>query len=190
MKIYDLKPGIEYRVKSCFVPDFSKKEIFVSENELFFRISHEYFPEKGRMYHKTKKQEYVSPSEIILLALYAEKNMNWADFFKYIELESYIVSFPDYHREYDSADRFGRERVLNDFKKFLMRRRTDYLIRYEIIDEMIDNNLKMAYVDVIVDRYGARITDRYKYRYKLCEKEQKGFILKLDATVMRGKNDD
>ncbi|MCP4131190.1 MAG: hypothetical protein GY754_09440 [bacterium] len=187
-KLYRLSTNTRYRIKGFFWPDFAQETSLEGENEITFKVIRD-----RKDIKKSGSKEIVrglSPSEVIHLALTAEKNRDWARVIKYIKIEEYIKSYPDFKKRYVEADIVEKNRIEQKFIKFLARERYDYLLDFWSIKEDPVDNSTIANVEVIVDRFGVRKTDRYKYRYTL-KKYKKyrnlWFITGFEATVLKGK---
>jgi len=182
--IYNLKEKSDYRVKSFFFPDFKENKVILSDNELKFKIAKTRIDIKRL---KKKGREIANtPIEIILLILNAEKSKKRDRFVKYINIEKFINSYSNYIGKYNRADDEEKLIIEKDFIKFLLRDRHDYILDYHILREEIDTENKTAYVNVIVDRFGVKITDRYKYRYTLEKAKNLWLVTDLEATIMKG----
>ncbi|MFC1669098.1 hypothetical protein ACFL20_01800 [Spirochaetota bacterium] len=185
-QIYKLNAGLKYRVKSFFLPDFGKKIVIKSINELSFKVK--------RAKRDRKKQDRLdikrglTPSETVLLALDAEKGKDWSRMIKHYDIEKYINSYPDYIRIYNLADRLEKQKIEKKFINYLSRKRFDYLLNFKIVNDEIDKNRRVAYVDVLVKRFGVIRHDKYKYRFTL-EKyighKDLWLITGYEATVLR-----
>ncbi len=188
--IYNLKSNKEYRVKSYFIPDFSTKSLIISTNELYFKInkqssaaSHSGIINTSKRYVPVRK---LSPKEVILLTLNAEKHR--MPFAKYLNIQRFIFSYPKYYHLYLKAGYNHKIQIEKDFITFLYRDRYDYILDFNITKENIKNN-KIAYVEVIVDRFGIKRTNRYRYRYTLTRKnihEPFWLITHVNAYVLKG----
>lgn len=184
-KLYTLEKENEYRVKGFFDPDIKNPGTIAGGNTLTFKItrSPDFTPRSGVV----RVSREVSPSEVVLLALTAEKERNWNNFFKYIKTENLINAYPEYVRLYNSADEIEKLKILEDFNKFLTRKRTDYIKEFSVLDEMILSDKNIAYVDVRVRRYGPRLPFVYRYRYTLEKFQRLWLIIDVDATVVKGE---
>ena len=182
--IYKLNLNTMYRLKSLFYPAFTNGSIIKSDNELSFKIREE------KRYNKPSGVEAVvrniSPAEVILLTLNAEKNKNWDGFIKYINIEKYINAYPEFVQRYLRANFEEKYQIEREFVKYLTRERDDYLLDYKIMKEEIENSNKIAYVDVIADRFGVQLTNRFKYRYTLEQYKSMWLIIDQEATIMKG----
>lgn len=183
--LYELKAGNEYRVRGFFLPDMGSPVALPSLNVLSFRIVRA--PGLVKKSGVVRQERGVSPSEVVLLALTAEKNGAWDRLYKYIKAESYIAAFPDYLRPYNAADEIEKLKILDDFAKFLARRRDDYIKDFSIADEIFLPDRDIAYVDVKVERYGPSLPFRYRYRYTLEKTGGNWLIIDLEATVAKGE---
>ncbi len=183
--LYDLRTGSEYRVRGFFLPDMQNPSALPSSNILSFKIVRA--PGLVKKSGVVRQERGVSPSEVVLLALTAEKNETWDRLYKYIKAESFINAFPDYVRLYNAADDIEKLKILEDFAKFLARHRDDYIRDFSVTDEVFLPGKNIAYVDVVVNRYGPRLPFRYKYRYTLEKTRDHWLIIDLEATVVKGE---
>jgi hypothetical protein len=181
-KIYNLDFNKKYRVKGFFSPDFADKYIIRSRNELSFLLK----KEKIKIKKDIIDFKEITPSEIIFLALSAEKIRNMDNMIKYYNTEKYIYSFPNFVKRYNVADDFNKNKIENEFISYLKRDRSDYILDFKIVKS--DSVDKFAIVEAIVNRYSSYISERYKYFFKLEKSDNNKYwqIIKLDATVMKG----
>ena len=183
--IYNLKIGVEYRVRGFFSPDVKSLQAIPSENQLTFKIV------KSRGFVKKsgieRMSRSISPSEIVLLVLTAEKNRDWDNFYKYIKLESYINAFSNYVRIYNEADGKKRLKIIDDFIKFLSRRRSDYIVNFKILEESVLKERNIAYVDAEVTRFGPKKPFVYTYKYTLERFRNFWLIIDVEAIVRKVK---
>jgi hypothetical protein len=184
--IYKLDINKLYRLKSLFYPSFDSGAdgAITSDNELAFKIIEE------KRYNKPTQVDNwtrnLSPQEVILLTLSAEKNKNWANYLKYINIEKYINAYPEFVQKYLRANYEEKSNVEYVFIKYITRERDDYLLDFKIMKEEIEKSKKIAYVDVMEDRFGIRATYRYRYRYTLEQYKSMWLIIDEEATVMKG----
>jgi hypothetical protein len=183
-KIFKLDLDTRYRVKSLFYPFVGEDIVLKSDNELSFSIIAE------KRYNKPSGleavQRSISPSEIMLLTLKAEKDKNWDDYLKFIDVDKYISAYPEYTQKYFRANFEEKARIEKDFIKYLTRDRDDYLIHYKILREEIENSKKTAYVDLIEERYGSRWNYRFQCRYTLEQYKNMWLVTDKVATVLKG----
>lgn len=181
-KIYNLKHMMEYRVKGYFFTDSNFSQAKPSENKLTFRIN------KSSGAIKKDGLEHIihniSPSEVILLVLTAEKNKNWINFIKYIKLPNYINAFSNFVRKYTIANKSSKNIILNNFRQFLTRERKDFIIDFKILKELLLNNRNIAFVETIVKRFGGKKPFTYKYKYTLEKYRDFWLITDIEATVL------
>jgi len=185
-RLYELAPGGKYRVRGYFFPDMEKNDTIQSDNELGFTVIR---PRMEAVSEQKAVSRDVLPSETVLLMLSAEKKGQLDRCLKYIEIEKYISSFPNFVRIYNTGDIEERQRIGEDFKKYLCRERDDYLMDFRIVKEETDPVRSIAFVDVIADRFGVKYTNRFRYRFTL-EKSDKStlwLVTGLDAKIMKGK---
>ncbi len=185
--IYKLEVNRKYRVKGYFFPNYTEDFVIQSENHLLFSVKKANIPERREK--RVTIERGLSPNEIILLVLNAEKNEEFQKMTKYLDISKYIQSFPNFVRRYQEADYNKKLLIEQEFITFLSKERDDYILDFKLINEEIDTRNKTAYVEVIVDRFGFRRTNRYKYRYTLEKKpdtENLWLVTGIDATVMKG----
>jgi hypothetical protein len=191
-KIYKLDAQGEYRVRVYFVPDPDRDFSQPSDNTLRFKITrsdvyatnwlHGPIREKGPRQGKFS----VSPREVVMLFLSAEKERNWDNYLKYIRLENYINSYPNFGKLYNGSDDAEKLKVEDDFVRFLKSDRSDYIIDFNVDRENIVEGKDIAYVDSRVNRYGSRYHYRYSYRYTLEKFESLWLITGVEASVKKG----
>lgn len=181
--VYKLEMNKEYRVQIRFSPDASTIEHFTGENIFTFRTyKSAVIPE----YRSIKRIERtISPSEIVMLFLHAEKNFNWDDYLKYIKLEDYIQAYPEYVREYRNADEIRKSIIIDEFIKFLKKKRSDYILDFQVLDEIIKEKNR-AFVYAEIKRYGPRVPFVYRYKYSLERFKSFWRITDVEATVLKG----
>lgn len=183
-ELFNLKYNEHYRVRSLVYPAFSQDMVLASKNELSFKM----IQDKG--YRKPSEVDSVdrsiSPKEVIMLALGAEKAGDWSNWIKYINIEKYINAYPEFVQRYYRANYEEKTDIEKEFIKFLTRDRDDYLVDFSIQKESIENDGKRAYVEVVVNRYGTRWIHRFRSRYTLEQYNNLWLITDEEATVMKG----
>jgi hypothetical protein len=182
--LYNLKLNIPYRVQGLFYPDFEESRLIKADNELTFRIVEQKHYNKPSEVDATERS--ISPKEVMLLTLRAEKDRDWNSWVKYVNVEKYINAFPEFVQKYLRANFEEKKEIEKDFIAFATRERDDYLVDYRIVDELIEKDRATAYVDVIVDRFGIRRTNRYKCRYTLEQYRNLWLVTDEEATVVKG----
>jgi hypothetical protein len=182
--LFKLRLNTAYRIQSLFYPTFEENRAIKSDNELSFRII------EARQYNKPSEVDAIerslSPDEVMSLTLKAEKNRDWDNWVKFFNIEKYINAYPEFVQQYSRATFEDKSRIEKDFVRFVTRERDDYLIDYKIIRQDIEKERKIAYVYVIVDRFGIRMTNRYKCKYTLEQYKNLWLITDEEATVMKG----
>lgn len=163
--LFDLKLNTMYRIQGLFYPDFEENRLIKADNELVFKIIEQNHYSKPSDVDAIDRS--ISPKEVMLLTLKAERDRDWINWIKYVNIEKYINAFPEFVQKYYRANYEEKKEIEKDFIAFATRERDDYLVDYRVIDEMIEKDRAVAYVDVIVDRFGIRKTNRYKCRYTL-----------------------
>ncbi|MFW5770774.1 MAG: hypothetical protein ACOCX9_05005 [Spirochaetota bacterium] len=181
--LYTIETGQSYRVRGYFFPDAGSARAIASDNVLNIDIIPVQTVQKESGVKQVKRS--ISPSEVVLLALSAEKNENWDLFRKYVDLDKYIQAFSRFARLYSQATEAEKLKILEDFNTFIERDRVDYLVDFSILNENIISEKGLAFVEVKVKRWGARYPFVYKYRYTLEEYRNFWLITNFDATVMK-----
>jgi len=182
-KVYNLKEG-HYRVKSYFIPNFSERYILYSENELSFHITAE---DSGTFKKEIGGDDStITPGEIVLLCLDAEKRKQWQKMLKYLNEQEYIYSFHRFVRPYNKAGPRERSEILISFRRFLARHRHDYIVNFNITREDLEPDKKFARVDAVVERYGPRKNEMFRYMYRLERRKNYWVINAVEATVLKG----
>ncbi len=191
-RIYNFEPEKNYRLRLHFFPfigeEADENKIIVSSNELSFKVINDkaYIPFQAKDPGGVK----LTPSEVVLLLLSAEKESKWERSLKYIDTDKFIHSYPDFSRKYDLADDYDKKIIEKDFIRFLINQRNDYLIDYRIINEEIDNTGLVSYVTVDAARNSMIRTQRMKYVYRL-EKNSEGdylwLVSGLEASITKGE---
>ncbi len=182
-EMYKLYTDREYRVKGFFLPDATTPKAIAGENVLSFKIV-----ELGKPIQKSgvkRVKRAISPSEIVLLFLNSEKEKNWNNYLKYIKIKSYINSYSNFVKGYNSADEKEKLNIEEDFIKFLSRDRIDYIINFKILSENITEEGK-AYVEALVKRFDRRMPVLYKYKYTLERYKELWLLTDVEATVVKG----
>jgi hypothetical protein len=184
--IYKLDNDKKYRVRAFLLPDVQAGTAIESDNELSFTVK-----ESRPFALKPDNNSAVrglTPSEVVLLHLSAEKSKNRDNYLKYLKIEKYIEAFPDFLGKYQRADSYGRDSIEREFIAHITGYRDDYLVDFQVNKQEIADNI--SYVDAVAVRAGARINFRYRYRYTL-ERSPGGsgpewVIINLEATVLKG----
>ena len=175
-----------------FSPDAADLNAIVSENLITFNILKFSSDIKksgiSRIKRFTSPARDFSPSEIVLLFLKAEKDRNWNNYFKYMDIEKYINAYPDYVRVFNEADKKNdieqKEKIILDFADFLKEERNDYIISYQVQKEL-QKNENTSYVEAQVTRSSAGNPFKYKYRYSLEKYENLWIITYVEVTVSK-----
>ena len=189
-RIYNFDIDKNYRLKLHFFPFIGdaddENKLVISSNELAFKIVNDrrYAPRT----EKNPDDMKLNPSEIVSLLLNAEKDNQIERAFKYINIEKFIYSYPDFSRKYDLADDYDKKVIEKEFIRSFVNKKNDYLVDYKIINEEIDRTGLISYVTVDASRSSMSRT-RLKYIYRL-EKDNKNdylwFVSGLEANIIRG----
>lgn len=181
---YNVNLNTTYRIQCLFYPAFVENTVVKSDNELSFKIVEE------KRYNKPSEvdaiERTISPKEVILLTLKAEKDRDWDIWIKYINVEKYINAFPEFVQKYIRANYEEKSLIEKEFVRYATRERDDYLVKYRIVREAVEKTRKIAYVDVIEERFGIKWNYRYKYRFTLEQYKNLWLITDEEATVMKG----
>ena len=166
--IYKFEKDRDYRLKLNFFPELGidgNSYALMSSNEVKFRVT------SDKLYSSKNKPDTSSisltPSEVVLLVLNSEYENRFSRGLKYIDIEKYINSYPDFTRRYNLADDFGKKIIEKEFIRYLTLKRKDYLLNFEIIKEEFLDSGTVAFVDVIAERKSILRPDKYRYRFRL-----------------------
>ncbi|MCL1910632.1 MAG: hypothetical protein FWG13_00290 [Leptospirales bacterium] len=185
-RVYKMQTGFSYRVRCYFVPDMGVRYVIHGKNELTFHVSG--LKENAGQPAPYSINRDISPSEIVVLALEAEKHSDMGKMLKYIDLEEFIKIEPNFMRSYSISGELERREILEKFRQYLLKPRRDYLIAFKVVEEGIDR--ETAFVDVLAERYSARVNDSYRYRFVLRKSRDFGtvwLITGLEASIFKGK---
>ncbi len=191
-KIYNLQEPGEYRVRAYFIPDPGNPFAVPSENILRFKIARPDVFASGSLYGPVRERAgdpskfSISPREVVLLFLTAEKEKSWQNYLKYVKLDSYINSFPDFGRIYNVSDDVEKLKIEDEFITFLKSRRHDYIIDFRVGGEFFVEGKRVAYVDSRVKRHGSPYRMDYDYRYTLEKFDSLWLITGIEASVKKG----
>ena len=188
-RIYRLQSDTDYRVKLHFFPfigDPDEDKLSISYNELKVRISRdrEYQPYKSA----DIKGVRLVPSEVVILLMDAEKDGYWERAIKFIDIEKFIHSYPDFSSKYDLADDRDKKIIEKDFIRYFISKRSDYLIDFTVVGEEVEPSGLVSYVSVVASRKSLIKPDRYKYVYRLEKNSIDDYIWMvsgLEATIVR-----
>jgi hypothetical protein len=190
-RIYNFNAEKNYRLKLHFFPYIGdaddENKMVISSNELSFKIVHDkiYAPAAEKNVNDIR----LNPSEIISLLLGAEKDNQIERSFKYVNIEKFIYSYPNFSRKYDIADDYDKKVIEKEFIRSFVNKKNDYLVDYKIVNEEIDSTGLVSYVTVDASRSSMIKTQRLKYIYRL-EKDSKNdylwLVSGLEASIIRG----
>jgi hypothetical protein len=191
--LYKLEPE-EYRVKVMFSPEADERNSIQSDNQLTFRVAKAVgvYKKSGiaRINRFAMTSRGVSPAEVITLFLKAEKERNWDNYFKYLDMEKFINAYPEYVRIYNEAVRKNdleeKEKIIIEFANFLKEEKSDYIISYQVQREL-KRTEEESYVEAMVTRFSARSPFSYKYRYSLEKFDNLWLITDVEVTVFKGQ---
>jgi len=189
-RIYDILPEKNYRLKLHFFPYVGDKDdenqVVVSSNEIKFRVS------RDKSYEAFKPKDpnsvRLSPSEVVLLLINAEREGSTERAIKYLDIDKFIHSYPDFSRRYDISDDTDKKNIEKEFIRYLINKRDDPLAEYRIVSEEIDASGITAYVSVEAKREGLIRPSRFRYVYRLEKNAETDYIwlvAGLEALVIR-----
>jgi hypothetical protein len=191
-RIYNFTTDKNYRLKLHFFPFVGEQghenKVVVSSNEVSFKLIKDktYIPYQA----KTVSGVKLKASEVILLLLNAEKDGEWERALKYIDLDKFIHSYPDFSRKYDIADDYDKKIIEQDFIRYLVNRRNDYLVDFKIINEEIDSTGLVSYVYVSASRSSMIKPLRFRYVYRLEKNNENDYlwlVSGLEATIIKSE---
>jgi hypothetical protein len=190
-RIYNFQTDKNYRLRLHFFPFIGdaadENKVVISSNELSFKVINDkaYIPFQA----KDPGGIRLNPAEVVLLLLSAERDMQWERSLKYIDIDKFIHSYPDFSRKYDLADDYDKKIIEQDFIRYLVNRKNDYLVDYKIINEEIDNTGLVSYVTVDASRNSMIKTQRMKYVYRLEKNSETDYlwlVSGLEASITKG----
>ncbi len=195
-KLYKMDTRGEYRVRAYFIPDPSHDFAIPSENIVRFTIARPADYASNSLYGPIRETRHdparfsLSPREVVLLFLSAEKEQRWDNYFKYVKLESYIQSFPKFGKLYNNSDDVEKLKIEEEFITFIKRRREDRITGFRVAKESRIEGDRIAYVDSQVSRYGTKFGFNYTYKYTLEKFDTLWLITGVEATLRKGKSND
>ncbi|MCB1174231.1 MAG: hypothetical protein KDK39_11720, partial [Leptospiraceae bacterium] len=138
-QLYDLKPGIAYRIAGYFWPDYRNQQFFIrSSNMLALRLKPR--PTSAarpgadyEQYANDATGAVISPAQTVYLFLSAEMRSNWPDYFKFLDLERFIASYDHFAARFAKARQTEKNAILDDFRDYLATRPADRLAHFKII---------------------------------------------------------
>lgn len=189
-RIYNILPEKTYRLKLHFFPYIGDKDdenqVVVSSNEIKFKVT------RDRAYEPFKPADpnsvRLTPGEVVLLLISAEKEKNAERAIKYLDIDKFIHSYPDFSRRYDISDDLDKKNIEKEFIRYLINKREDPLAEYRIVSEEIESSGLTAYVSVEARREGLIRPSRYRYVYRLEKNagtDYIWFVAGLEALVIR-----
>lgn len=189
-RIYNILPEKNYRLKLHFFPYIGDKDdenqVVVSSNEIKFRVT------RDKVYEAFKPKDpnsvRLSPSEVVLLLINAEREGSTDRAIKYLDIDKFIHSYPDFSRRYDISDDTDKKNIEKEFVRYLINKRDDPLAEYRIVSEEINPTGVVAYVSVEAKREGLIRPSRFRYVYRLEKNAETDYIwlvAGLEALVIR-----
>ena len=170
-KNYPLSMNKTYSVVLFVYPNVLENDTVFhrSANSIFFQIlpKNLYKVEESPISsHSSLETDGISPEEVVFLFLAAEKKKNWKEFYKWIQLNEFVLSYDDYSQNFLQANDSDRNVILEDFKKYLQTSPGGSLQFFQLQKKEEDSS-KVSRVTVIADRKMGKSTHRYEYVYTL-----------------------
>ncbi len=140
---YKLIPGEKYKVWLYFHPaplDPNYANILLrSSNHLNLYIEKEE-NKKPALKYLTQTSVNIEPKEIVFLFLTAEKNRNYQNYLKYLELEKLIKAYPVFALKFENTSSNDEKKdLLQEFSHFLINNSKHPLSKFKIIDSYPEN---------------------------------------------------
>ena len=189
-RIYNILPDKTYRLKLHFFPYVGDKDdenqVVVSSNEIKFKVTRDraYAPFQP----KDPNSVRLNPSEVVLLLINAEREGNAERAIKYLDIDKFIHSYPDFSRRYDVSDDIDKKNIEKEFIRYLINRKKDPLSDFRIVSEETDSAGIVSFVSVEATRKGLIRPGRYRYIYRLEKNAETDYIwlvAGLEALVIR-----
>jgi len=189
-RIYNILPDKTYRLKLHFFPYVGDKDdenqVVVSSNEIKFKVTRDraYAPFQP----KDPNSVRLNPSEVVLLLINAEREGNAERAIKYLDIDKFIHSYPDFSRRYDISDDIDKKNIEKEFIRYLINRKNDPLSDFRIVSEETDSAGIVSFVSVEATRKGLIRPGRYRYIYRLEKNAETDYIwlvAGLEALVIR-----
>ncbi|MES0490823.1 MAG: hypothetical protein ABUK01_12580 [Leptospirales bacterium] len=174
-----------YKVSAYFYPNPEQnKKLFISSQNVYPLFVDAY--NVGRTVNATRDtfqspRLSVSPKELVYLALSAEYNRDWPNYFKYVDLHEVIRDYPEFARQYMQAPPQSRGVVLHRFKEFLISDQNHRLKRFEIISENVE--YKKSSVTVKATREFDGFERIFLYTYYLTPKDNLWQITGIESQL-------
>lgn len=168
---YDLKPG-EYRLSGFFLPDARHEIMLRTVNRLRLRIEKKSTPFTFEGDEEHRVAAGPDAAETVYLFLSAELSGNMKNYFKYLDLRRYVLSYELYAREYLRSSPGEREAVLQRFAEYLKSGPADPLRKFRILRTVAEGPDR-ARVDVYALRSAGGYRSEYTYNF-LLERETSG----------------
>ncbi len=189
-RIYNIFPDKKYRLKLHFFPYIGDKDdenqVVVSSNEINFKVTGDKAYEAFQP--KDPNSVRLTPSEVVLLLIHAEREGSVEKAIKYLDIDKFIHSYPDFSRRYDISDDIDKKNIEKEFIRYLINRRDDPLAEYRITSEEIESSGLVSYVSVEAKRSGLIKPARFRYVYRLEKNADTDYIwlvAGLEALVIR-----
>lgn len=165
---YDLSPDKKYYIIGYLYPNrFESNGYFIkSKNMVSFLFAKQTRQKLVPGFTEYQAQSGVSPEEVLHLFLGAEKNSYWKNYFKWLEIDEFILAYDKFSGIYLKAEPEEKYLIVEEFKKFLTESRSGRLAYYKIlsINQMTPH---LAEVKVYVERNTGKFKNRFEYTYTL-----------------------
>lgn len=182
---YKLKPGKKYKIRGFFMPDARQSNVVQSDNTIYLNIIEELKNTEQPL--QIVRPQWIKPSEIVSLLLKAEQERRWEDYIKYIDLEKFINSYPDFAQPFNAGSDTQKRYIVKDFVSFISKPRSDYIVDFKIEEQQIVNNGNSAYVSAHVKRNGSVKPFFYDYKFKLEKFRDYWRVTGTEATISRDR---
>jgi len=162
---------LKYTITAYFYPnpEQNSKLFLKSSNQYTVFIDFKEEKQSSRDEFVLQEETGLSPKEVMYLFLSAEYTKTWKNFFKYVSLRDFIVDYPVFARKYIRAGINKKNQILQDFRKYLMRRKTHKLISFEILSEENKSNINRKLypqkMKSLIKAKAVRIIDGFKREF-------------------------
>ncbi len=197
-RLYELKPGGEYRVVGYFYPDPRRTFFVRTANTAKLRLDRARDPLRRAVLPEEFFNDSIpeiSPEETVYLFLSAEIKKNWPGYLKYLDLRKFILAYDRFASRYAAAPEHTKPQVLREFQRFLTSGPTDRLHYFKIVKKEFDRTEEgetmdegRVHVTVRAERRTRGYSVLYNYRYTLeRDRRRAGFwrIVYVTAGVVR-----
>ncbi len=184
--IQNLQEG-NYKIIGYFIPysydeKYKRHLKFISQNALNVSIKTQtFFSYDDEVL--AISEPIPAPEEVIYLFLMAEYHKEWEKYLKYIDIKEFIQSYDIFYRKYEVADSKKKQKILYEFKNYLISGYTDEIKSFKILKtEYLSPNLAKVSVEVLRASYNYKVL--YHYEYFLSKKDF-WLIQKVLVTIIK-----